>query len=125
MVIPQKILPMEKFVGRKVERSRLTNIGNAKDPSILVVYGRRRIGKTELLEQVYAKRNILKFEGIQGKSQNEQISHVLWQLSEYTSNTLISKLQLDSWIEVFKCIYDQIPDGLWTIYFEEVQWLAD
>lgn len=125
MVIPKKILPMEKFVGRKFEWSRLTSIGNAKEAFILVVYGRRRIGKTELLEQVYANRNILKFEGIQGKSQKDQIAHVLWQLSEYTNTPLTSKLQLNSWVEVFKLIYDQIPEGSWTIYFEEVQWLAD
>jgi AAA+ ATPase superfamily predicted ATPase len=116
---------MKKFVGRKFEWSRLTAIGVAKEPSILIVYGRRRIGKTELLEQVYANRSILKFEGIQGKSQKDQITHVLWQLSEYTNNPLICKLQLNSWVEFFKLIYDQLTEGSWTIYFEEIQWLAD
>lgn len=124
-MIPKKVTLMRNFVGRKFEWERLTAIGNLEKASILVVYGRRRIGKTELLEQVYAHRNILKFEGIQGKSQQDQISHVLWQLSEYVQNPLISKLNLDSWVEVFKLIHDELSKGQWTIYFEEVQWLAD
>ncbi|MBM3197884.1 MAG: hypothetical protein FJZ58_01340 [Chlamydiae bacterium] len=125
MLTPKKILTLHSFIGRTFEKERLTSIGKSPTPCILVVYGRRRVGKTELLEQVYAGRNILKFEGLYGKSQQEQMTHVLWQLSEYTNNPLFSKLALSSWKEVFLCINDQITEGPWTLYFEEVQWLAD
>ncbi|MES2199162.1 MAG: ATP-binding protein [Chlamydiota bacterium] len=124
-MIPKKITKMKNFIGRTFEWNRLSSLGGSREPCILVVYGRRRVGKTELLEQVYADRNILKFEGIHGKSQKDQMAHVLWQLSEYAKNPLLSKLSLNSWTEVFKCIYDEIPDGTWTLYFEEIQWLAD
>ena len=83
----QKIAPMRNFVGRIYEKERLAVLGKEKDASILVVYGRRRIGKTELLEQTYSERNILKFEGIQGKSQETQRMHVLRQLAVYTTST--------------------------------------
>ncbi len=125
MITPKNIKKMEKFVGRSAEYKRLTAIGQASEPAILVVYGRPRVGKTELLEQVFATRNILKFEGIRGKSQDEQRTHVLWQLSEYMQDPLLSKLKMDTWVEVFKLICDCVPEGKWTIYFEEVQWLAD
>ncbi|MBS0626602.1 MAG: hypothetical protein JSS09_00135, partial [Verrucomicrobia bacterium] len=125
MLTAKKIIPMKDFIGRQFEWNRLSSIGKAIDPCILVVYGRRRIGKTELLEQVYANRNILKFEGLYGKSQKEQIAHTLWQLSEYTGNPIFSKLSLNSWTEVFTCIHDQITQGAWTLYFEEIQWLAN
>ncbi len=124
MVVAKTIKKIPSFVGRQVEWKRLTILGQTKEAAILVVYGRRRIGKTELLEQVYADRHILKFEGIRGKSQEEQKAHVLWQLSEYMQEPLIAKLKVDTWVEIFKLIYDRIPEGKWTIYFEEVQWLA-
>ncbi len=124
-MIPVKIKKMENFVGRRKEWERLTNLGQLKEPAILIVYGRRRVGKTELLEQVYADRNILKFEGIRGKTQEEQRAHVLWQLSEYANDSLLSKVKVDTWVEVFKLISTRVPEGKWTIYFEEVQWLAD
>lgn len=125
VIVPKKIKKMERFVGRHTELSRLYELGKSLDPLILIVYGRRRIGKTELLEQAYADRNVLKFEGIRGKTEEEQKAHVLWQLSDYTADPLIAKLKLETWVEVFKLIYDRIPDGKWTIYFEEIQWLAD
>ncbi len=126
MLIPKQIKKMKAFVGRQAERKRLAALGESKESSILIVYGRRRIGKTELLEQVYADRNILKFEGIQGRSQKAQRDYVLWQLSEYVQNSLIAKIKVVSWLEVFKLIYDNLPEGdRWTLYFEEFQWLAD
>jgi AAA+ ATPase superfamily predicted ATPase len=125
MIAPKIIKKMKHFVGRRAEWQRLKVLGETKDPAILVVYGRRRIGKTELLEQVYADRNVLKFEGIRGKSLGEQKSHVLWQLSQYLQDPLIAKLKMDTWVEIFQLIYERVPEGRWTIYFEEVQWLAN
>lgn len=54
----------ENFVGRPVELKRLKQLGEMEQPQLLVVYGRRRVGKTELLEQTYRQQNVLKFEGI-------------------------------------------------------------
>jgi len=126
MITPKKIQKMETFVGRKAEWKRLSALGQASgEPAILVVYGRRRIGKTELLEQVFADRNILKFEGLRGKTEEEQKAHVLWQLSQYTGDPLLAKLKMETWVEIFKLMNDRIPEGKWTIYFEEVQWLAN
>lgn len=122
---PKLIQKNSSFIAREQELSRLKKISLEGKSAIVVVYGRRRIGKTELLEQAFAKRNLLKFEGIEGKSTQEQIDNVLWQLSEYTQNPLMAKLQLASWKEVFKLIADQISTGKWTVYFEEVQWLAN
>ena len=45
------------------------------------LYGRRRVGKTELIEQTYAKRNLIKIEGIEGRDEVEQRKHVLFQIS--------------------------------------------
>ncbi len=115
----------ENFIGRSLEWKKLAQIGDADLPQILIVYGRRRIGKTELIEQVYQKRSILKFEGIRDKPQAEQMAHVMWQLSEYTGNPLFAKVQVNTWVEVFKIIYEELPEGKWTLYFEEIQWLAD
>lgn len=125
-IVPKIFKKMENFVGRGPEWKRLARLGEEiKESSILVVYGRRRVGKTELLEQVYANRNVLKFEGIKGKTQEEQRALVLWQLSEYAREPLIAKVKVESWIEVFKLINDRLPEDKWTIYFEEIQWLAD
>jgi len=39
------------FVGRKAERVKLAKVRASDEAHIVVIYGRRRVGKTELIEQ--------------------------------------------------------------------------
>ena len=104
---------------------RLKEIGRADEASIIVVYGRRRVGKTELIEQGFRDRNILKFEGIEGQPESEQREAVLRQLSEYAKDPLLKSFSVSHWTDVFQIISKQMGTGKWTLYFEELQWLAN
>lgn len=111
----------KNFVGRSYELEKLESIGNKDEASIIVMYGRRRIGKTELLEQAFRQRNIIKFEGIEGLNGKEQLRSVLRQLVLYTDDPLP---QVQTWEEFFRVLSTYTSKGTWTIYLEELQWLA-
>ncbi len=113
------------FVGRKRELERLTVISKTNAASIIIMYGRRRVGKTELLEQAFRNRNILKFEGIEGLDQKAQLTQVIGQLAAYVQDLMIAKLVIDTWQEFFMIVAKYTAEGTWTIYLEELQWLAD
>lgn len=113
-----------KFIGRKKELEKLSLIASATEAAILIVYGRRRIGKTELLEQAFRTRNVLKFEGIEGFTEEKQIEQTMLQLSRYVGDPLLAKVKLASWTESLLAIARYVAKGTWTVYFEEVQWLA-
>src|ERR1700722_5327921 len=115
---PYQVIENKEFIGRKVELERISEIEHLANPVIIVVYGRRRIGKTELIEYAFSKRNLLKFEGLEGKTELEQISLVLHQLARYAEDPKISKLNLTKWIEVFELIAQYVSQGKWTLYFE-------
>ena len=118
-------IPVNKsFVGRKTELERLHKIAASKEASIIVMYGRRRIGKTELLEQAFRERNLLKFEGIEGLPQQLQFANVLSQLAKYTRKPSLAQKIVSSWNEFFQMLASYVQKGEWTVYFEEVQWLA-
>ena len=89
------------------------------------MYGRRRIGKTELLEQAFKDRNILKFEGIEGLSEKAQFVNAMSQLAHYAEEPLLAKTTIDSWREFFQLLAKYTQQGTWTIYLEELQWLAN
>ena len=80
---PAVIQAKKNFIGREFERNGLKKVASLGEASIIVMYGRRRIGKTELLEQTFKDRNILKFEGIEGLDEKEQLAHVIKQLAIY------------------------------------------
>ncbi len=54
------------FIGREYEIKWLKKLAVEQRASIVVIYGRRRVGKTALLEHVFSKRNVLKIEGVEG-----------------------------------------------------------
>lgn len=122
---PLSIQKMKRFVGRELELKKLRAIGEADEPSIVVVYGRRRVGKTELLEQAFRHRNILKFEGIEGLSEKDQYANAMRQLAKYVGEDLLTKVQITSWSEFFDLVARYTKEGTWTIYLEELQWLAN
>ncbi len=112
----------KSFVGRTYELEKLESIGNMNEASIIVMYGRRRIGKTELLEQAFRKKNVLKFEGIEGLDEKEQLANTLRQLILYINDSLPD---IQTWDAFFRFLSTYTAQGTWTIYLEELQWLAN
>lgn len=121
----ERVRLKKPFFGRNFELKMLAKIGSSKEANILIIYGRRRVGKTELIEHAYSKRKLLKFEGIEGKDSSYQQKVVMQQLAEYTGQPLLREVKVENWIDVFRQIHNYTSKGTWTIYFEEVQWLAD
>ncbi len=122
----KEIIENKRFIGRVYEKKQLAEImANQTEARLIIVYGRRRVGKTELLEQVFRKRNILKFEGIEGGSVQRQQEAVLTDLAKYAEEPLLSKIVPDHWLDIFEVINKYISVGEWTLYFEELQWLAN
>lgn len=122
---PFQVIEKKEFVGRKIQQNELATFSSQPGAEILVVYGRRRVGKTELIEQSFSKRNLLKFEGLEGINKQGQIKHLLYQLSKYAQDIYLAKLELTTWVEVFDLLAEKLSDGLWTLYLEELQWMAN
>ncbi|MBI1882668.1 MAG: ATP-binding protein [Chlamydiae bacterium] len=113
------------FIGRRQEQEKLLQIAHSPKAQIIVMYGRRRVGKTELLEQTFRDRNILKFEGVEGLKGSEQLKRCYIQLGYYLKKKKRPFSGHETWMEFFKILADALRKGIWTLYFEEVQWLAD
>ncbi len=117
--------PGSIFIGRDFEQQRLLEAADAGDASILIVYGRRRIGKTELIEHTLKDRNLVKLEGVENGDTQAQMARVLYQLSKVLGDIHISRMQFPTWLELLDFIADKLDRGTWTLYFEELQWLAE
>ena len=119
---------MTNFIARESEIQKLQEIAESKDPSITVVYGRRRVGKTTLIEHALSHKRILTIEGLEKQTKRKQIQHVLDQISIAVKEPEIMKLQYKSWKEIFIKISEYLIGSKKKydiVYFEEVQWLAN
>ncbi len=115
----------KKLVGRRREIQRFAEIDRLGEAGICVVYGRRRVGKTFLVENVFEKRNILKFEGLEGASPETQRKVFCEQMAIQLGNPTLAKLEIASWRELFIILNDYIQGRRCTVFLEELQWLAN
>jgi len=124
------------FVGRNRYWRQLEAIDALDEAAIIVIYGRRRVGKTELIEQFFRQRPILKFEGLQPdrlvirKSDptevRRQIEVCLARLDDYTeSGNHHRRMKLERWSEFFEILLPYLKNEPVVLYFEELQWLAN
>jgi hypothetical protein len=114
-----------RFIGRKDEIKYIKGAAGLGEAAILVVYGRRRVGKTELIEHVLHDRHLLKLEGVEDGNTQTQMVRVLYQLSKALSDKHLTHMRFETWLELFDFIASKVAVGKWTLYLEEVQWLAE
>ena len=124
-LIPAKIIKKTSFIGRLSETSRLNQIAERGEATIIVVYGRRRVGKTELLEQTFAERGLLKFEGLERQPRKAQLREFARMLAGYAQDAALAHLAFNSWTEALSLLARYVKEGRWTIYLEELQWMAN
>ena len=123
-ISPYQVRKNPDFVGRSSEISKLKKVVAAKQAQIVVVHGRRRAGKTELLEQFFRGRNVLKFEGLERGTPQKQREAFAGQLIDYLGFSQEILEATSSWTKLLKLLHHATSTGAWTIYLEEVQWLA-
>jgi len=114
---------MRKLIGRKPEKEILKKALNSNRPELVVVYGRRRIGKTYLVREVYKKSIVFEFSGMYNSPMSDQLKKFYRILLKKTPNI---KEPID-WIEAFDLLSDYFDRFTSTnkrvIFIDEFPWL--
>ncbi len=112
------------FVGRKKELEELNALLNKKTASLVVVKGRRRIGKSRLLEEFGKKKNVLKFIGLapqEGTTRQIQLDEFARQLSQITH---LPEVKVNDWGKLFSLLSSQVQKGRIIIVLDEISWMG-
>ncbi|MBW2702527.1 MAG: ATP-binding protein [Deltaproteobacteria bacterium] len=111
------------FVGRKQELSLLRSyLIDRTKAQLIILYGRRRIGKSTLIAKAVKKEtNVLFFEGIEGARKHIQIEQFLTDLAVQTGRV---RLGARNWREVFQGLGELIRQGRWVLVFDEFPWMG-
>ncbi len=118
---------IEMIVGRRKEKRYLEQALNANRAQFITVYGRRRVGKTYLIQQFFATKKCIFFHvtGTQSASMKTQLQNFTNSLSE----TFFDDEELKTptnWSEAFKKLRKQVAktEGKVVIFLDELPWLA-
>ncbi|MCP4111127.1 MAG: ATP-binding protein [Desulfobacteraceae bacterium] len=115
---------MTMFIGRREELQHLQNIIKSKKSLIGVVYGRRRIGKSELIKKAFEKEKVMIFEGLENRPKQDQIDNFIFQLHHY-SDKRVKIQKIKTWREAFMLLCKELECNPAHIALDEFQWMAN
>ncbi len=114
---------MKRFVDRKNELKFLENEYKKEESSFVVVYGRRRIGKTALLSEFIKDKEALFFLATE-ESENENRNAFTKAVAMYTQNELLKNARIDDWETLFSYLTAYYPEKRKLIVIDEFQYIG-
>ena len=114
---------MAGFIDRTEELAQLENEYNKKEASLFILYGRRRIGKTKLLEKFSENKDPIFFIAT-AESEKENMNSFRKCVAVKTKNKLLEKAKVDSWDDIFECALEAVKEKKLLIIIDEFQYIG-
>ena len=112
------------IIGREKETARLQRALEEEEAQLIVVYGRRRVGKTYLINEFFDNRFQFKFTGAFNQSKREQLRNYILEFNRYTKE---KKPVPKDWTEAFSLLRDYLESGKkeekQIVFFDEMPWM--
>lgn len=114
---------MVNFINRNEERAFLNKEYENKTSSLIILYGRRRLGKTSLITEFGRDKHMLYFLASE-ESEKENLNAFKTLVADYTMNELLKSVSVDSWDVVFKTLINTNLTEKKLIVIDEFQYLG-
>ena len=114
----------QKIIGRRKEIDVLMNCINSSKPEFIVVYGRRRVGKTFLVKQLLGDSFSFYMTGVYECPRSELLAYFQEQLKAYSGE---KRPKPKTWFEAFAQLRDYLSkqpvDRPMVVFIDELPWL--
>ena len=111
------------LIGREKELKTLREIYASEESSFVAVYGRRRIGKTYLIDEAFEGKLCFRHAGVYQGTAKEQLRAFASSLKDWGSP---SSSPLDDWFSAFDALKDLIrnsKEGKKVVFLDEIAWM--
>ncbi|MCL2137736.1 MAG: ATP-binding protein [Coriobacteriia bacterium] len=114
---------MDRFIDRKEELGFLEDQYKSSSASFIVIYGRRRVGKTTLIQE-FAKRKPLIYYLASEESEQQNIKAFKDSIAEFTGDALLGSASVDNWDILFNTLAERLPEQRLVLVIDEFQYLG-
>jgi len=118
------ILMIQHFVDREEELNFLESKFKKDEANLIIIYGRRRVGKTELLKKFLENKQGVYFLCTRD-SISENLKELKRKFAEFTGKEYFLKLEITSFYELFKYFAEEIGDKKVVIVLDEFPYLIE
>ncbi|MCR4713136.1 MAG: AAA family ATPase [Treponemataceae bacterium] len=113
-----------KVIGRTEEYERLNECMNSNQAQLVIVYGRRRVGKTFLINEFFHNTFAFKLTGTYGKEKEVQLRNFASSLKRQTHKDPATP---KDWLQAFELLRDYLEalpqNKKQVVFFDEMPWL--
>ena len=111
-----------KFIGRKAELEKL-NTEYEHDGSFVVVYGRRRVGKTTLIKEFLKKKIAFYFLATE-ELESQSMKRLAGVVARTTKTAYLQKAVFTDWLDLFRVIAEYKPEEKKVLVIDEFPYLV-
>ncbi|MDR0852747.1 MAG: ATP-binding protein [Clostridiales Family XIII bacterium] len=112
-----------KIIGRDKEKKLLKQCMQSGEPEFITVYGRRRVGKTYLINEFFDEDFAFSVTGLAGEDKAAQLKNFCASIKKYSGN----ELDVDNWYDAFEALITMLEksrvSGRKIIFIDELPWL--
>ena len=111
-----------RFIGRKNELHTLNTEYN-RNSSFVVIYGRRRVGKTTLIKEFLKNKTAFYYLATE-ELESQSMKRLANVIARTTKNTLLQKIEFSDWLDLFQLIADYKPEEKKVLVIDEFPYLV-
>ena len=111
-----------KFIGRKEELEKL-EAEYQRDESFVVVYGRRRVGKTTLIKEFIKNKTAFYYLATE-ELEAQGMKRLAGVIGRATNNSLLNKAVFNDWLDLFQLVADYKPNEKKVLVIDEFPYLV-
>lgn len=111
------------LIGRENEKNILLNALNKDSSSFIAIYGRRRVGKTDLVNYTFNNSFTFKHTGLYNKTKKEQLKQFCLSLEK---RGYVPRKKIQDWSDAFyelEKLIEQAKDEKKVIFIDELSWM--
>lgn len=110
------------FIGREKEQLLLKEYLESPQSEFIAVYGRRRVGKTFLIQQVIGDDHVFYVAGMHKVSMRIQLANFIEGIRKRGRKVKTAKNWLEAFIELERYL-EELPEGRKVIFIDEMPWM--
>ena len=111
-----------KFINREKEMATLDREYTSENSSFVVIYGRRRTGKTTLIKEFIRNKKAIFFLG-DTQTEYNQINSMKNTLADYYNDSFIKNISITTWESLFNYLKNKIEENT-ILVIDEFQYLV-
>ena len=125
-MVTQDVVCLKRFVDRQQELRFLDEQYNSASSSLVILYGRRRVGKTSLIREFVRGKPFVYFPASE-ESELQNMRGLREQIASFTGDALLHRGGVDSWDVLFQTLIkltENVSNQRLVLVLDEFQYLG-